>query len=71
MDKALLLYRPRLKEAFDVFDKDGNDRISFDELKQLLKDGQGFEEDTFQELFDKIDRNDDGKINFYGFEKMM
>lgn len=42
MDKTALVHRPRLQAAFNMFDKNKNGKISFDELKEMLKGGQGY-----------------------------
>ena len=71
MDKVKLLHRPRLEAAFAMFDINKNGKISFDELKEMLKGSQGYSDELFQELIKEIDIDGDGEINFDEFEKMM
>lgn len=71
MDKAKLLHKPRLEQAFKMFDKNGSGKVSFDELKQNLKGSQGFSDENFQDLIKEIDINGDGEMSYVEFEKMM
>lgn len=71
MDKAVLLHRPRLEAAFNMFDKNKNGKISFQELKEMLKGNEGFTDEIFVELIGECDIDGDGEIDFQEFEKMM
>ena len=71
MDKATLLHRPRLEAAFNMFDKNKNGKISFQELKEMLKGSQGYKDEIFVDLIKECDIDGDGEINFEEFEKMM
>lgn len=39
LDSHKLLCRNNLKEAFEIFDRDGNGSISLDELRKILSNG--------------------------------
>ena len=61
-----------LKEAFDMFDRDKDGLINYNELGNVLK-SQGFNP-TNQELIEMIgdvDENEDDKINFEEFLILM
>lgn len=56
-----------LKEAFDVFDKDGSGNIDANELRSVLNSlGLGNTDDEFNSLMKSMDRNNDGTISFVG-----
>lgn len=63
-----------LKEAFDVFDGDGDGTITVEELGLVLS-SLGFKEgkllENCKEMIRKVDMDGDGKINFDEFKKMM
>lgn len=65
-----------LKEAFDVFDKDGDGLISVEELASvmcslgLISEGVKKFEDC-KEMIRKVDMDGDGLVNFDEFKKMM
>ncbi|KAL4319996.1 hypothetical protein GQ457_18G003650 [Hibiscus cannabinus] len=63
-----------LKEAFDVFDKDRDGLISFEELGSVLcslglKEGNKMED--CKAMIRKVDMDGDGMVNFDEFKKMM
>ncbi|TYJ25341.1 hypothetical protein E1A91_A07G043300v1 [Gossypium mustelinum] len=63
-----------LKEAFDVFDKDKDGLISFEELGSVLcslglKEGNKLED--CKAMIRKVDIDGDGMVNFNEFKKMM
>lgn len=56
-----------MKEAFDMFDKDGSGKISFKEFKySLMEMGRNLTDVEFDALMNKYDSNHDGFINFEG-----
>lgn len=58
-----------LRDAFSLFDKNGNGLISADELKFVLS-GMGCEvtDDAAEEMIKQADIDGDGGINFEGKE---
>lgn len=56
-----------LREAFKVFDKDGNGQISQSELKQvMLSLGENLTEDEIEEMVLEADIDGDGQVNYEG-----
>ena len=58
-----------VRKAFKIFDKNGNGLISLDEFK-LIHDNLGnkFMEVLVEEIFNEIDLDGDGQINYKEFE---
>ena len=62
------------KEAFQLFDKDGNGRISAEELRFVMKNrGENLteHESKIGEMMREADTDGDGQINYDEFVKMM
>ena len=58
-------------EAFQVFDRDHSGKISRDEMKNILmKYGQDFTESECEEIFDLLDLNKDGEIDYAEFTEL-
>jgi len=61
-----------LKQAFRVFDKDGNGYVSTSELKFVMnKLNVHFTEQELQEMILEADIDGDGQVNFNEFYSMM
>ncbi|KAF4356895.1 hypothetical protein F8388_003190 [Cannabis sativa] len=63
-----------LSEAFKVFDEDGDGYISAQELQVVLgKLGfdEGNEIDRVEKMIISVDRNHDGRVDFFEFKDMM
>ena len=61
-----------LLEAFKVFDRDGNGKISAHELRYvLLKSGENFTEQDIEDLIHEADVDGDGSIDYQEFVKIM
>ncbi|XP_039054798.1 calmodulin-like protein 3 [Hibiscus syriacus] len=63
-----------LKEAFDVFDKDKDGLISFEELGSVLSSlglSEGKKMEDCKAMIRKVDMDGDGMVNFDEFKKMM
>eukprot|EP00941_MAST-03F_sp_MAST-3F-sp1_P002881 g2881.t1 len=60
----------RLSDLFIEMDKDGTGRISKDELKQILFNGNStlkFSESDVDEIFTSLDQDETGRVNFSQF----
>lgn len=61
-----------LREAFRVFDKDGNGLISAAELKFVMANlGEKLTDDEVDEMIKEADLDGDGQVNFEEFVYMM
>ena len=70
MEKKNLLCDEHLVYAFNFFDKDNTGRISVDKIKANFIDSNVSEE-VFRSIFNEIDANHDGEIDFGEFKDMM
>jgi len=68
-----LLTKERLEAAFKIFDKNGDGRISAEEMRFLFNEGktQGIPEEIWNKWIDEVDKNSDGGINLEEFKDMM
>jgi len=65
-------YREELFEAFRIFDKDNDGRITSDELEGIIqKFSDGSSKAEIKEMIAKIDTNNDGTIDFEEFVQLM
>ena len=56
-----------IKEAFRVFDRDGNGFISAEELRHVMNNlGEKISEDEVDEMMKEADCDGDGQVNFEG-----
>ena len=56
-----------LREAFRVFDKDGNGFISLEELKSVMRSlGENLTEEEFDVMIREADIDGDGQVNYDG-----
>ena len=61
-----------LLEAFRVFDKEGNGKISASELKHIMTTlGEKLTEEEVEEMMTEADFNGDGQIHYNEFVKLM
>jgi len=61
-----------IKEAFKVFDKDGNGFISATELRHVMTNlGEKLTEEEVDEMIREADLDGDGQVNYEEFVKMM
>ena len=61
-----------LRDAFAVFDADGNGTISKSELKQLMKNlGQTLSDPELDAMMEEVDKDGNGEIDFAEFKTMM
>jgi calcium-dependent protein kinase len=66
-----LLQDEKLKQAFDLYDKDGSGAISTDELKDVLGVGGQISEEVWEKIIKEVDENGDGEVSFEEFKTMM
>ncbi|KAM3144380.1 hypothetical protein pb186bvf_003544 [Paramecium bursaria] len=72
MDRKKAVQKEKLKEAFQVFDKDGNGFISEAEIKEVLGPSLvGYDEGMWHQMIMEIDQNGDGQISYEEFCEMM
>ena len=61
-----------IKEAFKVFDRDGNGFISSAELRHVVTSlGEKLTDEEVDELITEVDVDGDGQINYAEFVRMM
>ena len=70
LDRKLLVNDRILKLAFRFFDKEKIGVISKDKIMKLFV-GTNMTEDVFNNIFDEIDSDKDGQIDFNDFKEMM
>ncbi|CAE8623275.1 unnamed protein product [Polarella glacialis] len=73
LDKKAYIQEDVVWAAFRVFDRDGNGKISKQELEQVLNDGEvaALAVRDIAELLQEVDKNGDGEIDFDEFFTMM
>merc|ERR1719453_2550854 len=73
LDKKVYMAEDVCWQAFRIFDRDGNGRISKDEISLVLNDGgvQSAAAKDMAEIMKEIDKNGDGEIDFQEFMGMM
>eukprot|EP00330_Aristerostoma_sp_ATCC50986_P000951 CAMPEP_0114579374 /NCGR_PEP_ID=MMETSP0125-20121206/3759_1 /TAXON_ID=485358 ORGANISM="Aristerostoma sp., Strain ATCC 50986" /NCGR_SAMPLE_ID=MMETSP0125 /ASSEMBLY_ACC=CAM_ASM_000245 /LENGTH=105 /DNA_ID=CAMNT_0001770071 /DNA_START=1045 /DNA_END=1362 /DNA_ORIENTATION=- len=74
MEKNLYMQEEKLYLAFKMFDKDGNGKISPDELKQVLGNNQVYaqkDNSFWNELIKEADIDGDGEIDYNEFITLM
>ena len=61
-----------IKEAFDVFDKDGNGHINVEELRYFSVNlGETFSDEDIAEMLKQADFDGDGVVNYKGIVFML
>merc|ERR1711976_318155 len=64
--------KDEIREAFRIFDKDGNNFISADELRSIMTCfGEPLTADEANDMIECADVNGDGKIDYEEFANMM
>ncbi|KAK4300027.1 hypothetical protein Pmani_027745 [Petrolisthes manimaculis] len=61
-----------LREAFRLYDKEGNGYITTQTLKEILRElDNKLSESDLNEIIDEIDEDGKGKVDFEGFRELM
>jgi calcium-dependent protein kinase len=71
INKNLLLSDEKLRQAFDLFDRDGGGSISSDEIKEVLGIGKKLDDKIWNEIIGEVDIDGDGEISYEEFKEMM
>jgi len=73
VNKEQIMQKERLIEAFKLFDKDGNGKISAKEVKRVLGSGgkKYGNDNIWKQIIKEVDEDGDGFITFQEFQKMM
>ena len=61
----------KLRAAFTLFDADGNDRITVEEIQYMLGCSEDMTEELWTALLGDVDKDGDKEISFEEFKKMM
>ena len=70
LDKKEALTDSTLTYAFNFFDRDNTGRISVEKIMSIFVDDK-VNEEVFRSIFNEIDQNQDGEIDFAEFKDMM
>jgi len=72
MDRKKLFNKQNLEKAFKLFDQNNDGKITSEEIKNILGDEFGDEDDNiWKEILSEVDYNNDGCITFDEFCRMM
>ncbi|KAK7376679.1 hypothetical protein VNO80_02093 [Phaseolus coccineus] len=71
MDRHKMEKGGNLFKAFQYFDKDDKGYITGDELREAITEHQRGEEAAIDDVFEDVDSDKDGKINYEEFMRMM
>jgi len=73
MEKSMYLKEDKLLDAFKVFDKDRNGKITANELKEILGSDPAFHQNSelFENMIKEADMNGDGEIDYEEFVNLM
>jgi len=70
-NKNQVLQDQKLRQAFEMFDKDGSGQISREEVKVVLGTGKFGSDKAWDDIIKEVDVNGDGEISFDEFKVMM
>jgi calcium-dependent protein kinase len=69
MNRQKVLNKEKLEATFKMFDKDGNGKISADEIRTIL--GNSNDKGALEAIVKEVDANGDGEISLVEFKEMM
>ncbi len=69
LNKQKVLNKEKLEATFKMFDKDGNGKISAEEIRSIL--GTNGDKSVFDAIVKEVDANGDGEISLVEFKEMM
>jgi calcium-dependent protein kinase len=69
LNRQKVLNKEKLEATFKMFDKDGNGKISTDEIKSFL--GNTLDKTALEAIVKEVDANGDGEISLVEFKEMM
>ena len=67
IDDKKIVTIDRLDKAFKLFDKDGNGKLSIEEIKQTF----GGDDQAWKKVIQEVDKNNDGEVDFEEFKTLM
>ena len=74
ISKETFMKEDVIKMSFRFFDKDDNGEITFEEIRDLFNEkdkGNKIKNEMLKEIIEEVDENNDGKISYKEFLKMM
>jgi len=71
MSRQKILTHEKLEAAFQGFDADHSNTVSFDEIKNFLFGSNGFDEAYLHAVISKVDADHDGDISLEQFKALM
>lgn len=71
LDRTKAINKERIRKVFEMFDSDGNGKISPSEFKQIFKGAAGVDETMWQNMINEVDKDGNSEIDFDEFEAML
>jgi len=71
MEKSIYMREERIRDAFNMFDRDGDGKITAEELMEVLDKETPHDKQYYLDLIKEVDLNGDGTIDYNEFMEMM
>ena len=71
MDRNKLVSSEKLQAAFKMFDKDGSNTISYEEIMALLSAAESIDEDGVKRAMRSVDSHRRGELTFNEFKELL
>ena len=71
MNRQKILTQDKLEAAFQGFDVDHSNSVSFEEISNFLFSTKGLDEDLLKEVMSRVDTDKDGDITLDQFKELM
>jgi calcium-dependent protein kinase len=71
MNREQLLTNERLEQAFKMFDKNGDNEVSVEELHSMFENVKGVDERMIERAMNEVDRKGKRSLKFNEFKIMM